>query len=70
MSVKFIGNTGTKTLHAVEFSDGRCKISQIRKEQKKEFATLEDALSYPDRSNPIFHKCGICFPKMEKQQNP
>ena len=64
MSAKFIGNTGTKTLHALGYTDGRCRIGQIRIERKVEFETLEEALSYPDKENPIFHKCGVCFPKM------
>jgi len=66
MRPKFIGNIGTKTLHAVDFADGRCRIEQIRAERKIEFFTLEEALSYPEGSSPIFHECGICFPKMRK----
>lgn len=68
MSIKFIGNIGTKTLHAVGYTDGRCRIDQIRAERRIEFQTLEDALNYPNRENPIFHKCGICFPKMTKAE--
>lgn len=66
MGVKFVGNTGTKTLHALGFTDGRCRIGQIRAERKVEFATLEDAMNFPEGGSPIFHECGVCFPKMKE----
>ena len=66
MSGKFIGNIGTKTLHVVKYKDGRCRIDQIRAERKIEFDTLEEALRYPEGGSPIFHECGVCFPKMRK----
>lgn len=66
MSAKFVGNIGTKTLHAIGFTDGRCRIDQIRTERKIEFDTLEEALRYPEGESPIFHECGVCFPKIRK----
>ena len=67
MEFPFVGNTGTKKLHVSAYADGRCHLNQIRAEQKAECRTLEEALSYPDREHPIFHKCGVCFPKMRKE---
>lgn len=66
MEAKFIGNTKTKTLHVLAYTDGRCKVDQIRTEQRKEFMSLEEALTYPEGEKPIFHECGICFRKMRK----
>lgn len=68
MNARFVGNIGTKTLHALGYADGRCRINQIRAERKVEFATLEEALSYPKGQSPIFHECGVCFPKMRSAQ--
>lgn len=65
MKPQFLGNLGTKTLHALGYTDGRCHLGQIRIEQQKEFFTLEEAMNYPDKENPVFHKCGVCFPKMK-----
>lgn len=67
MSAKFLGNTHTKKLHVLAYTDGRCHIDQIRLEQKVEFDDLEDALKYPGGETPIFHECGVCFPKMRKR---
>ena len=69
MGTKFIGNRKNKTLHAVGFLDGRCHIDQIREENKIEFDSLEEALKYPKEGESIFHKCGVCFLKMEKARN-
>lgn len=66
MSAKFVGNTGTKKLHVLAYIDGRCHINQIRTEQRVEFDTLEEAVKYPEGESPIFHECGVCFPKMRK----
>ena len=64
MAIEFLGNTGTKTLHALRYTDGRCHIDKIRTEQKVEFETLEEAMRYPEGEAPIFHECGNCFKKM------
>lgn len=69
MDEKFIGNISTRKLHILQYADGRCKINAMRKENKKEFNSLEEAMSYPDKENPIFTKCGICFTNMKKQEN-
>ena len=64
MAAKFVGNIGTKALHIIEYTDGRCKIDKIRAERKIEFDTLEEAMRYPEGESPIFHECGVCFHKM------
>ena len=68
MAAKFVGNTGTKALHVVAYADGRCRIDKIRAERKVEFDTLEEAMRYPEGESPIFHECGVCFPKMRDAQ--
>ena len=68
MSAKFVGNTGTKTLHVVKYADGRCRIDKMRAERKVEFDTLEEARKYPEGESPIFHECGVCFRKMWDEQ--
>ena len=66
MGAKFVGNIGKKRLHVLAYADGRFHINQIRSEQRVEFDTLEEAQQYPKGESPIFHECGICFPKMRK----
>lgn len=67
MPSKFLGNTGTKKLHALGYTDGRCKIEIMREENKRAFDTYEQAMRYPEGQTPIFHECGICFPKMRQE---
>ncbi len=68
MNVNFIGNISTKKLHIKQYADGRCKIDLMRKENKKEFDSLDVAMSYPDEENPIFSICGVCINNKKKAE--
>lgn len=42
----FVLNTNSRTVHDQESKDGRCRLSQIREENRFEFESLEEALAY------------------------
>lgn len=63
MAVHFIGNRGTKKLHSVDYRDGRCKLDQIKEENKITFVTLEEGLNYPDPQTAILTECSFCIPR-------
>ena len=69
MNERFLGNLGAKTLHALDYCDGRCKISSIKEENKKFFCTFEDGYNFPSPDNRLFSLCGICIPKYKKAQD-
>lgn len=60
---EFVGNVGNRKLHSIRFSDGRCKLKNIKPENKVEFDTLEDGLHYPSAERSILIPCAICIPK-------
>lgn len=68
MAKRFLGNLGSKKLHALDYADGRCKIGMIKKENQVLFDSLEEGLVFPNATDPAFAKCGICIPKYEGER--
>lgn len=67
MEKPFLGNIGTKKIHYVPCADGRCKLSDIKEENKVFFATLQEGLDYPSPERRILAPCGICIKKYRKR---
>lgn len=57
----YLVNTNSKKIHLSDSGDGRCKINQMREEYKVYFDTLQEALSYPNKKNPLASPCAFCF---------
>lgn len=68
MKPRFLGNLGTRKLHSIDFADGRCKINQIKEENKMLFLTLEEGMAYPDVENRVFAPCGVCIRKYRQSK--
>lgn len=66
MSKNFVGNLGTRKLHSVAYADGRCKINEIKEENRVPFATYEEGMNYPSSDRKIFTPCAICIPKYKE----
>lgn len=61
MKKRYLLNTNSKKIHDIKSGDGRCKIQSMREEYKVYFDTLEEALEYPSKENPIAQKCSFCI---------
>ena len=66
MKGRFLGNIGNKKLHALDYTDGRCKIDGIKEENRVLFDSLEEGLAFPSKEEPALRKCGICIKKYEE----
>ena len=58
---RYLLNTNSKKIHDLENIDGRCKISCMREEYKQFFDTLEEAMSFPSKVNPLGKTCKFCI---------
>lgn len=63
MEKRYLLNTNSKKVHDNKSSDGRCQIKSMREEYKVYFDTLEEALEYPNKDNPLANKCSFCIKK-------
>lgn len=59
--MRYLLNINSGKIHDCSKRDGRCKINQIREENKKYFETLEEAMEYPDKESRIGRKCTFCL---------
>ena len=42
----YVLNSNSRTVHDLDSSDRRCRLSQIQEENRFEFDTLEEAMEY------------------------
>ena len=66
MEKAFIGNIRTHRLHIKKYAAGGCQLARMRKGNRVEFDSFNKAMQYEDEDGKSFVKCGICFPKAEK----
>lgn len=62
----YLLNTNSKRIHLSNSSDGRCRISLMRDENKVYFDKLEEALTYPSAEKPRGEPSAFCL-KSAKQ---
>ena len=63
ISMSYLLNTNSKTIHYASSRDGRCKISTMREEYKLIFKTLQQAKEYPSKESHLAKKCcSFCLP--------
>lgn len=65
---RYILNTNSKRIHDLKYADGRCKIDDMNESYKISFDSLDDALNYPDKDNPLARQCTICIKNKEKNK--
>lgn len=58
---RYLLNLNSRTIHDTNCTDGRCKLKNIRPENKKFFETFEEAWNFPDQNNHINKKCSFCI---------
>ena len=53
----YVLNSSSRTVHDIDSKDGRCRLSSIDEENRFEFESLEEALSYLPHTQP----CRYCI---------
>jgi len=53
----YVLNSNSRTVHDLDSLDGRCRLSQLKEENRFEFETLEEALEYL----PNAVRCRYCI---------
>ena len=53
----YVLNSNSRTVHDLDSTDGRCRLSLIQEENRFEFETLEEALNYL----PNTMRCRYCL---------
>ena len=63
--MKYLLNINARTVHFASSKDGRCKIENIREENKIMFNNLKDAVNYLPQGKKPTKLCSFCFPNKE-----
>lgn len=58
---KYLLNINSKKFHLSSSSDGRCKIKEMREENKLYFNTQQEVMEYPSNKNALAKKCMFCL---------